>query len=102
MSNILTLRNNTFELMSSRAVFWVDQKTLLVSDLHWGKEHHFAAVGIPLPDQLRTAELARLGELVRATQVERILVLGDLVHSARAISAEFQDEIFAWAEIFSG
>lgn len=67
------------ELRGERAVWWPATRTLLVADLHWGKEDTFHASGIPVPTII-DADLARLEAAIRATDAARVIVLGDLVH----------------------
>ncbi len=78
----ITLAEETLTLLSQRAVWWAAQKTLFVADLHFGKEATFRAAAIPIPDQ--TAQnLRRLTSAIDATQVERLVILGDLIHARR-------------------
>lgn len=67
------------ELRVERAVWWPAARTLLVADLHWGKEDIFHAAGVPVPTMI-AADLARLESAIRATDAARVVVLGDLVH----------------------
>ena len=69
-------------LHPERAVHWPARRTLLVADLHLGKEHAFGRRGIAIPAGPSEAGLARLARLIAATGVERLAVLGDLMHDA--------------------
>ena len=41
--------NQTFLLSAQRTVFWEEEKTLILSDLHLGKSGHFRKSGIAIP-----------------------------------------------------
>lgn len=71
-------------LLAERAVHWPARRTLLVADLHLGKEEVFARAGIPIPRGPSETGLARLAALVAATASERLVVLGDLMHAVPA------------------
>ncbi|MDP2304954.1 MAG: ligase-associated DNA damage response endonuclease PdeM [Pseudomonadota bacterium] len=82
------------ELLHERAVYWPATGTLIVADLHWGKEETFQAFGIPVPNGILADDLARLERALLRTAATRLLVLGDLVHGA--VSASTVDAIAAW------
>ena len=78
----ITLAGESVRLMPQRAVWWEDRRTAFVADLHFGKEATFRSAAIPVPDQtLRT--LDHLSGLVAETSIERLVILGDLIHSRR-------------------
>jgi DNA ligase-associated metallophosphoesterase len=56
-------------------------RTLLVADLHLGKAATFRRAGIPVPEGSSQRDLERLGQLVQAHEVRRLVVLGDLFHA---------------------
>ncbi|MDP2312953.1 MAG: ligase-associated DNA damage response endonuclease PdeM [Pseudomonadota bacterium] len=74
------------ELLPERAVYWPGAETLVVADLHWGKQETFQAHGIPVPAAILGDDLARLERALDRTGAIRVLVLGDLVHGALAPS----------------
>jgi DNA ligase-associated metallophosphoesterase len=84
----LTLRGERFVLLPERAVFWPAASTLLVADLHWGKDQSFRRHGIPLPTGDLDEELERLATASRRTEARRIVVLGDLIHDATGMTDE--------------
>ena len=67
-------------LLSEKAIFWHNQQTLLVSDLHLGKAGHFRSEGLAVP-QTDEHDLAILATLLQTWQPCRLLFLGDLFHS---------------------
>jgi DNA ligase-associated metallophosphoesterase len=93
----LTIANETVTLLPQRAVWWGRCKTLLISDLHLGKVETFASVGVPLPAMMHT-QLATLSALISATQCERVLMLGDVLHAPAGLTPLMIDEVARWRE----
>lgn len=73
-------------LSTEKALFWVEQRLLVVSDLHLGKAGHFRKHGIPIPSGVHHHDLFRLETLIGQFTPETVLFLGDLFHS------DFNDE----------
>lgn len=69
------------QLHPERAILWPRQHTLLIADIHLGKEHTFGRHGVPIPEGPSQASLDRLASLIADTQPERLVVLGDLMHA---------------------
>lgn len=69
---------------------------MIVADLHWGKSEIFQKNGIPVPSAVLSNDLAHLSDLIESTNAERIIVLGDLLHSAKALSEGLIEEVAAW------
>ena len=75
-----TLAGEAVTLHPDRALGWPARSTLFVADVHLGKEHVFGRAGIPVPGGVSERALERLARLVATTGVERLVVLGDLMH----------------------
>lgn len=73
--------SHTFKLLPERAIHWLDENTLIVTDLHLGKSGHFRKSGIPAPHQINQTNICRLDSLVKQFHPDRLLILGDLFHS---------------------
>jgi DNA ligase-associated metallophosphoesterase len=69
-----------FEPLPSGALYWPDERTLIVADLHLEKMSSFAARGQLLPPYDTGATLRRLAADVAATGAERLIALGDSFH----------------------
>lgn len=82
-----------FELRSTGTIVWDERKTLLLSDLHLGKEYAFQRSSIPLPSGSTTRTLARWSEELILHDVSRCIVLGDLIHSRIAHSDVLKGDI---------
>jgi DNA ligase-associated metallophosphoesterase len=77
----ITVQNEIFILTNQRALFWKEQKALILSDLHIGKTAHFRKNGIALANQIMKNDLERLSILIEYFQPEKFLVVGDLLHA---------------------
>lgn len=77
-------------LLPQRAVWAPAQAVLLVADLHLGKAETFQACGIPLPSDGDHTNLNRLLALAHGLRPERVVVLGDLVHSRLGLTAQLR------------
>ncbi|WP_017730823.1 ligase-associated DNA damage response endonuclease PdeM [Nafulsella turpanensis] len=69
------------QLFPDKAIFWKEQKSLLLSDVHLGKAAHFRKAGIAVPGTIHRHDLERISNLIHQTGAERVLFLGDLFHS---------------------
>ena len=71
----------TFWLSAERCIFWEDEKTLIISDLHLGKTGHFRKAGIAVPQTVYKEDLQRLINLIHYFKPEKMIVVGDFFHS---------------------
>ena len=77
----IKIKENHFVLHPSGAVFWEEQKTLLLADVHLGKVAHFRKNGIAVPRKAEGAFYQKITALLTEFTIERFLFLGDLFHS---------------------
>lgn len=68
-------------LLPQKAIFWQQEKAIIVADVHLGKVGHFRKAGIAVPRDMEQNDLAVLSDLVDEYKPEKILFLGDLFHS---------------------
>ncbi len=80
-------------LLPGRALWWPEQRLLMVSDLHLAKAEHFRSQGIQIPATVDWQTLSRLTECIRETRPETLLILGDLFHS---VPNKAWDEFGLW------
>jgi hypothetical protein len=64
----------------SGAIYWPDEGTLVVADLHLEKGSSFAARGMLLPPYDTAATLALLGRVIARYAPRRVIALGDSFH----------------------
>jgi DNA ligase-associated metallophosphoesterase len=79
-------------------VFLPAQRTVLVADPHFGKAVSFRRLGVPVPRGTTTETLDRLSALVADSGAQRIVFLGDFLHSARSHAAGTLGAIGRWRE----
>lgn len=67
---------------AARAVYWAEERALLVADLHLEKGSFFARHGQMLPPYDSRETLERLAAAIRASGARRVYCLGDNFHDA--------------------
>lgn len=77
----IQVRRQNFILTNQRALFWKEEKALILSDLHIGKTAHFRKNGIALANQIMKNDLERLSILIEYFRPEKFIVVGDLLHA---------------------
>ena len=75
------LRGQQFWLSPHRCLYWEEERSLILSDLHFGKTGHFRKAGIAVPQSVYREDLLRLLSLIQYFQPRQLLVVGDLFHS---------------------
>ncbi|MFN9720786.1 MAG: ligase-associated DNA damage response endonuclease PdeM [Planctomycetota bacterium] len=96
---MIVLAGETLCLLGQRAVWWAARRTLLIADLHLGKEATFRASGMPVPDQTERL-LRRLSGLIHAYSPDKLLILGDLIHARRGRCRITFQLISDWRRLF--
>ncbi len=91
-SQSLTIQccEETLLLSPNKVLYWPARKTLFAADIHAGKEHSFARSGIPIPGGISEDTLDLLMHQVDRSGAERLIVLGDLLHSVPAANESWQ------------
>jgi len=74
-------RNKKLWLTAERCIYWEDEQTLILSDLHFGKTGHFRKSGIPVPQSVYKKDLQRLFEQLQHFQPKQLVIVGDMFHS---------------------
>jgi DNA ligase-associated metallophosphoesterase len=75
------LRGQQLWLSPHRCLYWEEERSLILSDLHFGKTGHFRKAGIAVPQSVYREDLLRLLSLIQYFQPRQLLVVGDLFHS---------------------
>src|SRR6202012_557682 len=76
-----SLLNQNLILLCQKAIYWQQERALIVADVHLGKVGPFRKAGIAVPRDLEQSDLAVLSDLIDEYHPEKILFLGDLFHS---------------------
>ncbi len=84
-------------LMGERAIWWPARESVLVADVHLGKEETFRQRGVPLPKGGLEETLARLTACVVTTGASRLVVLGDLVHARAGLTERVVGRVAKWS-----
>jgi uncharacterized protein len=83
------IAGQTLWLSAQRALFWEEEKALVLSDLHLGKTGHFRKAGIPVPQSVLKEDMQRLMTLVHYFSPQQLIVVGDFFHSHANLEHEF-------------
>ena len=75
------LRGQVLWLSPQRCIFWEEEHTLILSDLHFGKTGHFRKSGIAIPQHVYKEDLQRLVSLIQFFKPHKLIIAGDLFHS---------------------
>jgi hypothetical protein len=80
----LTVSGVNFTADLSGALYWADERLLVVSDLHLEKGSSFAMRGVLLPPHDTAETLARLDVVIARYQPRTVIALGDSFHDREA------------------
>ena len=69
-------------LVQGRALYWVEERALLLADLHLEKGSHYVRFGQMIPPYDSRETLGRVAAAVRETDARRVFCLGDSFHDA--------------------
>ena len=98
----LDVSTATFAADLSGALFWEEQRMLVVSDLHLEKGSSFATRGVLLPPYDTIATLGRLAAVISRHSPRTVIALGDSFHDRTAHERLLPDDRNAVAELQSG
>ncbi len=80
----LTVSGVAFAADLSGALYWSEERLLVVSDMHLEKGSSFAMRGVLLPPFDTVATLARLAAVIARTNPRTVIALGDSFHDRDA------------------
>lgn len=83
-------------LLPQKAAWWPRTRTLLIADAHIGKAVSFRRLGVPVPRGTTSETLAALADLVARHGADRVVFLGDFLHSAHAHAASTLGAVARW------
>ncbi|HUR89840.1 MAG TPA: ligase-associated DNA damage response endonuclease PdeM [Ramlibacter sp.] len=98
----ITVAGEDVVLHPSGAALLSSHATLLVADAHFGKAVSFRRLGVPVPSGTTTETLATLSKAMQDTGANRLVFLGDFLHSRRSHAAGTLDAISQWREENAG
>ncbi|MEM7397370.1 MAG: ligase-associated DNA damage response endonuclease PdeM [Pseudomonadota bacterium] len=88
----LTIGKHSLQPLAAGALYWREQKALLVADLHLEKGAALAARGMLLPPYDTRATLSRLGKIIEALDPKRVVALGDSFHRGECADRLVDDD----------
>jgi DNA ligase-associated metallophosphoesterase len=83
------------EPRADRTLFWVDARSLILADPHFGKVETFRAFSLPVPGGVDES-LTRLAVALDDTKAERLVVLGDFWHARAGRTKEVCVQLARW------
>lgn len=92
------IQDQTLWVSPERSIYWEEQNTLIIADMHLGKSGHFRKAGIAIPQSVYKADLQRLIAQLYLFKAERLIIAGDLTHSS--LNKEL-DLFIKWRKDFS-
>ncbi len=93
---------HTMQPLAAGALYWEDEDTLLVADLHLEKGAAFAALGMLLPPYDTRTTLQRLGKVISAIKPGRVVALGDSFHRSEGAAWMAGDDLALLARLQKG
>ena len=77
----IKIRENSFILHYTGAMFWKEKNIVFISDVHLGKIAHFRKNGLAIPESAIPENFTRMDEVLELFKPEKIIFMGDLFHS---------------------
>jgi uncharacterized protein len=78
---LFAIAGQQFLLSPLKCLFWQQEQTLIVSDLHLGKTGHFRKHGLPVPNSVYITDLKTLFTAIQYFNPQQLIVVGDMFHS---------------------
>jgi uncharacterized protein len=95
---VLERGGSALHLLAERVIYVPEHHALLVADAHIGKAATFRRLGVPVPGGTTTGSLARLTQALARTGAQRVVFLGDMLHSAHAHARETLAAFERWRQ----
>ena len=76
-----SIKSERVILLPDRALYFLEKRILILSDLHLGKVNHFRKAGIAVPTAANKANTELLVKLLMSQKPKRLIFIGDLFHS---------------------
>lgn len=88
-SEKFVLHQQTLWLSADRCIYWEEQQSLIISDLHFGKTGHFRKSGIAVPQSVYKEDMQRLVNQLQFYKPQQLIIVGDLFHSTANKELDF-------------
>jgi DNA ligase-associated metallophosphoesterase len=94
----ITLHGETLHLLPERAAYWPRTETLFVADVHLGKVPSFQADTLSSSALHVQNDLQRLSLAAKRTQAQKLIILGDLLHTDVSRHRHLIDTVSQWRD----
>lgn len=95
---LIRVRGADLELLPERLIYLPDRGTLVAADLHLGKSAALGQVLPSVPDRIPGDDLDRLSTAIERKRADRLLILGDMIHSRSGRHQHVFRELIRWRE----
>ncbi len=86
-------------LLADKALYWPEQRALLIADIHFGKAAAYRRLGQPVPHGTTAANLQRLDALLARYPAREIIFLGDFLHAPESRSEATLAALRQWRHV---
>ena len=90
------IADHQMTLRGDGAIFLASQRSLLVADLHLGKDASFRASGVPVPHGMNQQTLDLLSKAIEETESQHVFLLGDLIHDRDSMTTALIETFANW------
>jgi uncharacterized protein len=90
--------DQVFILSAKKCMYWQQEQTLILTDLHFGKTGHFRKEGIAVPQNIYTEDVQCLFHQIQLYKPNRVIIIGDMFHSHANAEMDFFKK---WRKDFS-
>lgn len=87
------------ELHAEKGIFWPKKQCLFIADTHFGKAATFRSVGIPVSEKTTSEDCNRLTHLIHRTEAQKLVILGDMLHSRIGKVERVRDLLIQWRNL---
>ena len=89
----IQLVGQNWQALPQKALFWMEQNALLISDLHLGRAAHLRKNGYALNESAHLLDIQNIQSLLSQQNYKTIYILGDLFHSHTLGNDSFLKEL---------
>lgn len=89
------------ELLPGRAAFLPASESLIVADIHLGKAATFRERGLAVPEGSNASDLCRLKNVADLKKPKKLVIAGDLFHSADGLSLSTIELFKEWLQLLN-
>lgn len=94
----IQLAGHELAAMPERTLWWPWARTLILADMHLGKDEGLRRAGAPIPRGTMESDLARLDHAIARTAPELLAIVGDLVHGRIGLSDHTIRTVARWRD----